>query len=201
MKTLPELMRLFEFTAEELAANRAGRWSNSQRARIETDRLNASIDKASALAAMACFLTLTLLFLALAYPIGERLGPWTLVFIAVWFTLTVMVANLARRWCVRWLRKTSTNRDHGLLRRFGRLDHQGDVATRTGVITRIVGVLTHGDDGEHANLLLDGKPFQPDSSSGDTDERLWTLAPGVRYAFYAVPEVLWVMSVEPLEGD
>jgi hypothetical protein len=200
MRTLAELMALFDFTADDLAANRAGRLSDRQRECIETERLSASIEKAAAAVAVGVFLLAVLLFLALAYPLGSALGPWTLVVIVVWVVLAVGSANLAQRLTRSWLLRSALNRDHGLLRRLGRLDAAGDDQVRLGKVERFAGVLTHEDDGEHKQLMLDGEPFQTDVQA-DVDERLWKLTPGLRYAFYAVPGVLWVMSVEPLGSE
>lgn len=198
MHTLADLMRLFDFTADDLTANRAGILTERQRARIASERQTASIEKASALIALICFVGMTALFLFLAFPLGNALGPWTLVAIFVWFGLTAFLTNRVRKVSARWLRKSVPKRKDPILRRIGRLDNPGTEAMQTGAVSRFSGVLTHGDDGEHRSLMLDDEPFQSDSASGGDDERLWKLKPGIAYAIYAVPDALWVVSVEPL---
>jgi hypothetical protein len=193
-----DLMVLFDFTADDLAANRAGQLTNRQRERIEAERLNASIEKAAATAALASFGILMLLYFAVAYPLGNALGPWTLVFIAIWLALAVVAANLVRRALRRRLRQSARDRSHWLLRRLGRLDAAGDQRAAEGQVSRFAGVLTQADDSEHPLLLLNGEVFQADPSSADQDERLWQLEMGASYAFYAVPEVLWIVAAEPL---
>lgn len=197
MSTLPDLMRLFDFTAEDLSANRTGWLSDRQLARIEADRLQASIEKASSLVAVSLVLVFTLVYLGLAYRLGEALGPWILALIAAWFIAAVAIANLAQRLLRGWLRRSAHDRGHWLLRRLGSLDKPGDEAARTGRVIRFEGVLTKVDDGEHTpHTRLDDEEFM-DSASVEVDERLWAIAPGFRYAFYALPDVLWVVSVEP----
>lgn len=197
--TLVELMQLFDFTDDDLEANRAGHLSERQRARIEAERLTASIEKASATMALCVFVIATILFLSAAFPMGQAMGPWILVAIVIWVLLATGAESLAQGLSRGWLRHAAHDRNHWLLRRLGRLNRAGDERVREGLVERLTGLLTHSTNEEHRTIMLDGEPFQSDVASGELDERLWQLATGLQYAFYLVPDVLWMLSAEPLD--
>lgn len=194
---LPGLMALFEFTADDLAVNRAGALSPRQRARVEANTLNASIEKAAATLALPVLPAFTLVWLLLAWRFGDALGPWVLVGVVLWFASMAALFNLVYRTARHLLRRGAPDRRRGLLRWLGRLDSRIDSVLAASSVARLAGRAAILDDGEHQTIAFDGEPFMLDVSA-ELDERLWRLATGQRYAVYYLPEVLWIVAVEPL---
>lgn len=194
---LAELQVLFDFTADDLAANRTGVLSQRQRERIERDSLRASIDKAAATLTLPVIPALTLIYLWLALNFADALGPWTLALIAIWLVTMWLTATLVFRTARRLLSRTAHTRDHWLLRRLGRLNDQRDRLVRVGRVDRFTGRLRVADDGEHTYVQL-GDVELMNSAAADVDERLWQIEPERTYAIYLLPELRWVLAVEPL---
>lgn len=197
--SLVELQALFDFTADDLTANRTGVLSQRQRERIERDSLCASTDKAAATLALPVIPALTITYLWIAFNFADALGPWTLALIAAWLGttwLSTVVVFRAARWL---LHRSAHHRDHWLLRRLGRLDDQRDRLVQAGRVERISGRLRVADDGEHTSVQI-GDHELMNSAAADVDERLWQVEPDREYTVYLLPELRWVLAVEPLAG-
>lgn len=194
---LAELQTLFDFTADDLAANRTGRLSDRQRQRIERDSLRASIDMAAASLALPVIPALTIIYLWIAFNFADALGPWTLALIAAWLGTMWLAATLVFR-AARWLLcRSAQNRDHWLLRRLGRLKDQRDRLMRAGQVERLTGRLRVADDGEHTSVQIGDQELM-NSAAADVDDRLWQVEPERAYTVYLLPELRWVLAIEPL---
>ncbi len=199
--TLADLMQQFDFTAEDLAENRAGRLSARQRASIGAARLPASIDKAAASVVPVPIVLITLIYLWWIPPLADALGPLILAAIVLWLVTIWAVTQGVHSQVSRALRRIAHDRAHPLLLRFGRLDAAGDRAFEAGRVERLSGALRVEDDGEHRYLCLGEQPLGI-SVDAEIDERLWRLPPGMRCAAYRLAGAGWVLAVEPLpEGD
>lgn len=196
-RTLAELMQQFDFTADDLAENRAGQLSARQRAHISAERLQASIDKAAASVVPVAIVLITLIYLWWIPPLADVLGPLILAVIVLWLLTMWAVTQGVHSLVRRALRRIAHDRAHPLLRRFGRLDAAGDRAFEAGRVERLSGTLRVEDDGEHRYLRLGTRDLTT-SVDAEIDERLWRLPPGMHCAVYRLAGVGWVLAVEPL---
>lgn len=161
-----DLHTLFSFTDADLAANRAGRLSDSQRERLT--RLGH--DERAAIQAnrltLPVMIALGIAYFVLVPPLGDRLGP----LICIVIVLALGVFGLVS---FAWQRLLLT-----ILRR------RPPTSLEDAPVTSRSGILTVEDDGEHRHLLLDGVELQTDVDAVE-DERLWRLEPGQRYILYS----------------
>lgn len=189
------LRSLFEFSENDLEANRSGRLSDAQRVRFRQQVHAASLEKA------AVSLTLFMLPLGiLAFSIfgvfrGVELGPWVLLVLLVLVLLLVFpVSGLTRRLLRRIV---GDHVFHPLLMRLRVVNTAYLQTIDHGQVTRLVGQITFPSDGEHQFVMI-GEVELTSDVAADEDERLWKLTEGRSYALYTVPETGWIVSAELL---
>jgi hypothetical protein len=197
---LDTLKRLFDFTDDDLAANRAGRLSERQRAALRREVSRQAVDRLAARLTYPLVVLLIVLYFVIVPPLGSRLGPWTCA--AIFLALLVITgAGYAWRGSVRWLLRAASGRPalDGWLRRalpvaYGRRM----AAVERGEVLQKSGTLTVWDDGEHRHLFLNDEELQ-NNAMAEQDKRLWKLPPDREYHFYLLPETGWIVAAEPVE--
>lgn len=197
MHTLTELQSLFEFTDEDLIANRAGHLSDAQRDRFRRDLRSGVIARAATTLALPILPVTSCAFCLFSMYYGDALGPLVLVAIVVWLALMYVLMRVGYNVALRWLERRVNRTDHPLLRRLRAVNPAGEAVIERGIVERAAGTLKFPTDGEHTYVMLNEIEFTTDVSA-DQDERLWDLTEGQNYAIYYLPETLWIASVEPL---
>jgi hypothetical protein len=200
--TLAELQALFDFTAEDLAENRAGQLSLRQLQRIKQDQFHASIERSTSLLTLLSVPACILSYFLVVVPNAATLGVGVLCAIALWFGVflplgTTLIFRLIKRLLERFIQQ----RQHWLLRRLAPPDPRLSDILKAGAVERLAGVLRLKSDGEHTYLFLGDEELTNSAISDEDDERLYQLQTGRAYAFYRVPQLAWVMAVEPLDGE
>jgi hypothetical protein len=194
---LDDLKALFEFTDEDLAANRAGRLSQRQQIQLRQDALNASIEKGAAIVTLSLMPLAAILFILFGLRYGDALGPLILVAIIIWFSGWAALYRFTWKLACWLLRRRTHTMDAPLLRRLGAYNSQAVHALESGVVERIAGRLSFPTDGEHMFVMSDDIQISINVAAED-DERLWKLRAGQRYAIYRLPDASWIIAVEPL---
>lgn len=197
MRTLDELKTLYDFTDDDLIANRTGRLSDAQRERFRHDLRTAVIARAAATLILPILPLTSCAFILFSLNYGDALGPLVLVAIVVWLALMYVLMRVGHSVAVRWLERSVKRTDHPLLRRLRAVNPAGEAVIERGLVERAEGTLTFPTDGEHTYVMLDEIEFTSDVAA-DEDERLWKLTEGQKYAIHYLPETLWIASVEPL---
>lgn len=201
---LDALRELFDFTDDDLAANRAGVLSERQRENYRRDALDACIGSASAAAAAPFGVLIVIGYLNVAIRYGDELGPWVCVVFIAAFALFFMTVRAVAGLTAHLLRRLVRNPDCRLCRALGRWFYRETLdAIERGQVVAVRGMMTLESDGEHELVMVDGESLDADVALIDSDDRLWELLEdgGGRYALYVVPVVCWIVSAEPLASD
>lgn len=201
---LATLRGLFDFTDDDLAANRAGVLSERQRQNYRKGALDACIGSASAIAAAPFGVLIVLGYFNVAVRYGDELGPWVCVVFIAAFALFFMTVRAVAGLTAHVLRRFIRAPDCRLCRTLGRWFYRETLAAiERGQVVPVRGMITLESDGEHEMIMVDGEPLDMDIGLIDSDDRLWTLMEdgGGRYALYVVPVVCWIASAEPLAAD
>lgn len=200
--TPQELQRLFEFTDDDLAANRSGHLSTRQQAHFRAQAGSAAADAATVISALPVAILLIALYFVLAITYGDALGPLVCVAIpaalGIFFAVMWLWGLAARRIIVHLMQ--SPGFEQGLRHRMPRVYGQPIVAIERGQVVAREGMLTRQSDGEHDYLLLNDEELQT-SVDAESDERLWKLPTDRRYTFYTVPDTEWIVAVENLPAE
>lgn len=196
--TLDELQRLFEFTDDDLNANRAGRLSARQQAKMREDVRRGAVDAAATISMIPITIVLIIAYFALIVPLANQIGAWTCLVIVLALVLIVAISTLwwklARRVIHRLMNKPEFE---GWLRRRMRANYAEPLAAvEKGAVAARAGLLEQRSDGEHEYIFLGDEELQI-SVAAEPDERLWKLEPGQEYIVYRVPDTSWIVSVEP----
>jgi hypothetical protein len=200
MATQHALETLFNFTADDLAANRAGALSPAQRDRYGRELYQAAIEKAAATLSLPVIPVCAVALMIFSLNYGDDLGPGILCAIGVWFALMWALFRLAFALFRRVLPQIARgDAAHPLLRLVRAYDRAGAQAVEQGIVQRVAGRLSMPSDGEHEYVMLDELELTSSVAAAE-DERLWQLEEGAHYAIYTVPGTPWIASVERLEG-
>jgi hypothetical protein len=194
--TLDELKTLFDFTDDDLVANQHGRISARQMARMQADVEQMCRESAAAVLLIPVQMAVVVGFFLVVVPAADQLGPLVLALIFGWITASFLLIRGLWRVLIALFRRFGHNPlvQKWLCWRRGMAGIAGE-SLRRGIVTRIAGIYQLISDGEHDQILLDDQELINSVMAEDSDERLWTLTPGQRYAIYRVPDVLWVVAV------
>lgn len=201
---LEALKRLFEFTDDDLTANRAGRLSARQHSQIQTNLEAACVNAAAAVSGLPALAILIILWVILMSSLSDQLGsiidPVALgailgivIMLRLWWEAARRLIGLAVQRSPAWR--------VWLYRRMQRaLVGYTPVTTRAieqGRVEAACGQLHFQSDGEQEHVYLDGKQFTVKGKDAGADQRLWQLQPGARYTIYFIPDARWIVAVEP----
>lgn len=196
MTDLKTLKRLFDFTDDDLAANRAGKLSERQRTLYRQMRVTAKISKLLGKLMLVIFLVSFLLYMGFSIAYGNQLGPLVLVGLAVWLGLLYVVFRITSNIIGRVPTHYNQHPTHWLYQTFGKLTPQEQSLYERAAVQYATGRLTVQSDGEHERVMLDDFELSLDVAA-DSDERLWKLDRDKTYTVYFVPDPLWIVAIEP----
>ena len=196
MTDLKTLKRLFDFTDDDLAANRAGKLSVRQRTLYRQMRITAKISKRLSILMVAFFLLSFVIYIGFSINYGNQLGPLVLVGTAVWLGLVYLVFRIASAVIGRVPVHYQQNPAHWLYQTFGKLTAEEQARYERAAVQQATGRLTVQSDGEHQHLMLGDFELTIDAAA-DNDERLWKLQRDKPYTVYYLPDPLWIVGVEP----
>jgi hypothetical protein len=198
MMTLDELQRLFDFTENDLNANRAGQLSERQRSKMREQVRNGAVDAAATASLIPVTAVLVIAYFALVVPLANRIGAWTCLVIIVALVVIAVVASvwwkIARKVISRAMKNPGFE---GWLRRRMRRSYAAPLAfIEQDIVTAHAGRLEHRSDGEHEYIFLGDEELQI-SVAAEPDERLWQLKPDRDYIVYMMPDMSWIVAIEP----
>lgn len=196
MTDLKTLKRLFDFTDDDLAANRAGKLSDRQRTLYRQMRVTAKISKRLSMVMVAFFLLTFLIYMGFSITYGSQLGPLVLVGLVVWLGLLYTVFRLISYLIGRISTHYEQHPTHWIYRTFGKLTPPEQVLHEHAAVQQATGRLTVQTDGEHEHLMLGEFELTIDVAA-DNDERLWKLERDKTYTVYYIPDPLWIVAIEP----
>lgn len=196
MTDLKTLKRLFDFTDDDLAANRVGKLSERQRTMYRQLRVTAKISKRLSVLMVVIFLVTFVIYMGFSIGYGNQLGPLVLVGLGVWLGLLYVVFRLTSAIIGRVPTHYEQHPTHWLYQTFGNLTPQEQTLYERAVVQRAAGRLSVESDGEHERVMLDDFELSLDVAA-DSDERLWKLERDKTYTVYFVPDPLWIVAIEP----
>ncbi len=195
MTDLKTLKRLFDFTDDDLAANRAGKLSDRQRILYRQMRVTAKISKRFSILMVGFFLLSFVIYIAFSITYGNQLGAFVLVGTGIWIGLVYSVFRLISHFIGRVPQHYERNPGHWLYRAFTTLNSQEQALYDHAVVQQVTGLLTVRSDGEHGHLMLGDFELTVDVAA-DNDERLWKLTHDTIYTIYYIPNPLWIVAIE-----
>ncbi|MCA0456828.1 MAG: hypothetical protein LCI00_22840 [Chloroflexi bacterium] len=196
MTDLKTLKRLFDFTDDDLAVNRAGKLSERQRTLYRQMRVTAKISKWLSILMVAFFLLTFVIYIGFSITYGNQLGPLVLVGTAIWLGLVYLVFRLTSALIGRVPQHYQRHPDHRLYMTFGKLTPQEQALYEHAAVQQATGLLNVQSDGEHEHLMLGDFELTLDAAA-DNDERLWKLKRDKTYTVYYIPDPLWIIAIEP----
>jgi CBS domain containing-hemolysin-like protein len=179
---LDRLKRLFDFTDEDLAANRSGVLSARQRQHYGQRLFKQRVDKYVSLLTFAMFVLSLIIFIAFSLNYAQRLGPMILVAIVIWLAIVFILAKLIQQVANMILRLKSND--------------ETKYEIDNPILKQATGRLQFTDDGEHRYVMLDSFELA-NSAVTDSQTMVWQLEANQRYTIYYVEQPFWIVAVEP----
>ena len=197
--TQDELQRLFDFTDNDLSANRSGQLSERQRMKMRQQVRSGALDAAATASLIPVAAVLVIAYFALVVPLANRIGAWTCLVIVM--ALVVIAAATSLWWKIARSVLSRALENPGFerwLRRRMRRSYAAPFAfIEQDIVIAHAGRLEHRSDGEHDYIFLGEEELQINVAA-EPDERLWKLKPGHDYIVYMMPDTSWIVAVEPL---
>jgi hypothetical protein len=179
---LDRLKALFDFTDEDLVANRSGVVSARQRHNYGQRLFKQRVNKYVSLLTFAMFVLSLIIFMAFSLNFAQRLGSLTLVVIVIWLVTVFILAKLIEYGGNLILRLKSNN--------------EAKPEIDNPILKQVTGRLQFSDDGEHRYVMLDSFELA-NSAATDSQKMVWKLEANQRYTVYYVEQPFWIIAVEP----
>lgn len=188
----------FDFTDADLQANRAGRLSAAQQARLHAQLREATAGKIAAIVTTGAVAALFVAYFVVIPPLGDQLGPLICAVIPLAIVAGFLAARLVWHVFQRILARLLQRPTFAAFLRQRLPDYAANTQRiEAGNITAQTGLLTLRSDGEHEHLFLGEVELQ--DSRDEADEQLWQLPQGQAYTVYRVTATDWIVAVEQLD--
>lgn len=179
MTDLKTLKRLFDFTDDDLAANRAGKLSERQREKLQRRLSQQQWEQTANGLTLVIFVVGIVIYMAFSVTYGNQLGPLVLLVLLIWLVVIYGLSKLIAKLPTLMQRRYKYN-----------------PSFPQPAIEKETGPLIFTSDGEHQYALLNQLEFA-NSAAVDGDPRLWKLEETEVYTIYYVEEPLWIAAIEP----
>jgi hypothetical protein len=179
MTDLKTLQRLFDFTDDDLAANRAGQLSERQREKFQRRLSQQQWEQTANGLTLVIFIITFVIYIAFSVTYGDQSGPLVMLALIVWLAVMYILSKLMAKLPALMQRRYKYN-----------------ASFPQPVIEKETGPLIFTSDGEHRYALLNQLEFA-NSAAVDGDPRLWKLEETEVYTIYYVEELLWIAAIEP----